>query len=85
MPVDANTSRIFGRLFGEEGPGVRTPTSAWDGRMEPFVPRREPRRFLWATMDLAAAHCRARAPECGGCPLRAECVTGRVVVASGPA
>lgn len=77
MPVDANTSRIFGRLFDEEGPPVRTPGQAWDERMEPFVPKREPKRFLWATMDLSAAFCRPREPRCGECPVRRECGVGR--------
>jgi A/G-specific adenine glycosylase len=77
MPVDVNTSRIFGRLFGSEGPGVRTPTSVWDRRMDAFVPKRDPKRFLWATMDLAAAHCTARAPRCQTCPLAEDCATGR--------
>ena len=77
MPVDANTSRLFGRLFAVEGPPVRTPGAEWDARIEPFVPKRRPRRFLWAVMDLCAAHCGARAPDCAGCPLRADCRTGR--------
>ena len=77
MPVDANTSRIFGRLFGEGGPGVRTPGDEWDERMDPFVPKRNPKRFLWATMDLAATTCVPRTPRCPTCPLRAECRTGR--------
>lgn len=77
MPVDANTARVFGRLYGEEGPGPREPGAAWDARLLLFVPKREPRRFLWAVMDLAAAVCVAREPRCGECPLKSECVTGR--------
>jgi A/G-specific adenine glycosylase len=73
MPVDANTARIFARLFAEEPPDRRVPGEAWDARLLAFVPRRVPRRFLWATMDLAAAHCRAGRPLCEGCPLRDEC------------
>lgn len=76
MPVDANTARIFGRLFGDAGPGVREPGAGWDARLSPFVPRRDPRRFLWATMDLAARTCTIRNPRCAACPLRAECRTG---------
>lgn len=77
MPVDANTTRLFGRLHGEEGPAVRTPSPEWDERLAEYVPRRRPERFLWAVMDLAAEHCRARAPRCLACPLRAECRTGQ--------
>lgn len=76
MPVDANTSRLFGRLFGIEGPGVRKPGRDWDERLDPFVPQRAPRRFLWAVMDLCAAHCKARTPDCAACPLLADCATG---------
>jgi A/G-specific adenine glycosylase len=84
MPVDANTSRLFGRLLGVEGPGVRTPGKDWDARLDPFVPKRTPRRFLWAVMDLCAAHCKARTPDCGGCPLRADCATGAGAAGSQP-
>jgi A/G-specific adenine glycosylase len=77
MPVDANTSRVFGRLYGEEGPGPREPGAAWDARFDAFVPRRDPKRFLWAIMDLAATTCVPREPRCPSCPLRSECVTGR--------
>ena len=77
MPIDANTSRIFGRLFGGEAPPLRVPGPQWDEALLPFVPPRAPRRFLWATMDLSAAHCLPRNPRCPGCPLRPECVTGR--------
>ena len=77
MPVDANTARVFGRLYGEDGPGPREPGASWDARLLRFVPQREPRRFLWAVMDLAATVCVAREPRCEECPLKAECVTGR--------
>jgi A/G-specific adenine glycosylase len=80
MPVDSNTTRMFGRLFGIDGPGVRTPSAEWDARMAAFVPARHPRRFLWATMDFAAAVCTARDPRCPSCPLRPQCVTGRARV-----
>jgi A/G-specific adenine glycosylase len=73
MPVDANTARIFGRVHGEEGPGPRQPGRAWDARFDAVVPRREPRRFFWAVMDLAASTCTPRDPGCPTCPLRADC------------
>ena len=76
MPVDANTARIFGRLHGVEPPSVRQPDASWDARLLAFVPPREPRRFLWATMDLAASTCTPREPRCASCPLVSDCVTG---------
>lgn len=79
MPTDANTGRIFGRLYGEAGPGPRKPGAAWDERMLRFVPRTAPRRFLWAVMDLAATTCVPKNPRCGECPLRGECATGKVI------
>ena len=78
MPVDANTARIFGRLHGIDPPSVRQPDAAWDARLSAFVPRRDPRRFLWATMDLAASTCTAREPRCASCPLVGDCATGAV-------
>jgi A/G-specific adenine glycosylase len=85
MPVDANTIRVFGRLYGEEGPGPREPGAAWDARFDAFVPRREPRRFLWAVMDLSALICLPREPRCSECPLHRECVTGKWRAARVPA
>lgn len=78
MPVDANTIRVFGRLYGEAGPGPRKPGAAWDERFDALVPRRDPKRFLWAVMDLAAAICVARKPRCVECPLRGECATATI-------
>ena len=34
---------------------------------------RQPGLYNQAIMDLAAAHCRARAPECGSCPVETWC------------
>jgi len=80
MPIDANTSRIFGRVFGLEAVHVRVPGPEWDARLASLMPRRSPRRFLWATMDLAAAHCRPRKPQCPSCPIRLECELGRKAI-----
>lgn len=82
MPVDANSSRLFGRLHGTPGPPVRTPGARWDALLAPYVPRRAPERFLWATMDLAAAHCVATRPRCSGCPLRRDCATWRLTTSA---
>lgn len=84
MPCDANTRRIFGRLYGEEGPGLRQPSAGWEERFDAMVPRREPRRFLWAVMDLAAAACTPRSPRCGACPLRGECRSAESLSALDP-
>ena len=75
MPIDANTTRIFARLFAAEGPDLRRPGAAWDERLLPFVPTRQPKRFLWATMDLGAACCVARRPRCEVCPLKRDCLS----------
>ncbi len=75
MPVDANTTRVFGRLYGEPGPGHRVPGPTWDARFDAFVPARQPRRFVWAVMDLSATTCTPREPRCPSCPLRRDCAT----------
>lgn len=70
--VDTNVKRVIARLT--TGGDVR---SAY----EAIMPIDRPGDFAQALMDLGATICRPRDPDCGRCPLRADCLafkTGRV-------
>lgn len=72
-PVDGNVARVLERIYG--------PRQFPDLRRDPHVNRTAARlvklagdrRLTWAILDLAAAICRARKPECARCPLAAVC------------
>ncbi len=72
--MDTNTERIVRRVSGES-----PKQSKWQLRLSlrelagvagPGV------QWNQALLDLGALVCKARAPKCGDCPVRAHCVTG---------
>lgn len=82
--VDVNMARLIERLYG--------PRTLVDIRYDPHInkiacrlvriaPRA--RDFNWAVVDIAAAHCTARAPACESCPLLSFCSFGKARVATG--
>ena len=73
--MDTNTHRIARRVLGED---AKLPT--WRLRLslhELAGPEGADVRWNQALLDLGASVCRARAPRCGDCPVRAQCATGR--------
>jgi A/G-specific adenine glycosylase len=70
--LDGNVKRVLARCFGTE-------ENLW-GLAERLLPGRDIRVYTQALMDLGATVC-TRSPECGACPVRADCVarrTGRI-------
>lgn len=83
--LDVNMARVIERA-------VR-PRRLADIRNDPWlqdacrwlVRRGDAASVNWATLDLAAAYCKARAPRCGKCPVAQACVQGRAAHAdAGP-
>ena len=73
--MDTNTQRIARRVLGEN---AKQPT--WRLRLslhELAGPAGADTHWNQALLDLGASVCRARAPRCGDCPVRAKCATGR--------
>ena len=72
--MDTNTERIARRVLGESlsCPKWRLRLSLRElaGTIGPDV------EWNQALLDLGALVCKARAPKCGGCPVRSHCVTG---------
>jgi len=72
--VDGNVLRVFARLFGLESPLGSGALQRETWRLaEELVPPDRPGDWNQALMELGATVCSAREPECGACPLAADC------------
>jgi len=73
--VDTNVARFLHRYFGLKSRPSQNP--ARDKHLQrladSLVPVGASRSFNLAVLDLCAAHCKAKQPECVGCPVRAGC------------
>jgi A/G-specific adenine glycosylase len=73
--LDTNVRRVFGRLVsGREHPGS-APSAAEYRLAESLLPEDDATAARWsvAVMELGALVCTAANPECGSCPVRADC------------
>jgi A/G-specific adenine glycosylase len=74
--VDTNVRRVLGRVF--LGPRrlarLRGDRAMWD-LAEALLPDRRAYDYNQALMDFGATWCTARAPRCGGCPMKAFCAS----------
>ncbi|HZE12682.1 MAG TPA: A/G-specific adenine glycosylase, partial [Chthoniobacterales bacterium] len=73
--VEANIARVLSRLFDLQTPIDTTPgrEQLWSYAAQ-LLPRRNPRKYNSALMELGALVCGAR-PKCGVCPVRRFCRT----------
>jgi A/G-specific adenine glycosylase len=72
--LDTNVRRVYARFFD----GVADTSSSSPGRAETvaaldLVPVDDPSRYSVAVMELGALLCTARTPQCGACPVAADC------------
>lgn len=73
--VEANTTRVLCRLFGQTRDPKSPPVRNWLWESASSVlPGRRIGDFNQALMELGAVVCTLGRPNCAGCPLRAECV-----------
>jgi A/G-specific adenine glycosylase len=76
--VEANSQRVYCRLFGQEGDPTSTPVRRWLWQVaEEILPRRRVGDFNQAVMELGALICTPRSPQCERCPLRTVCAARR--------
>jgi A/G-specific adenine glycosylase len=68
--LDTNARRVIQRHDGR----ARRPREL-AARAAALIPKDRPAAFNQAMMELGATVCRARAPRCSECPLRASCAT----------
>jgi A/G-specific adenine glycosylase len=74
--VDANTVRLYGRLFGFQT-HAETRRKTWFRRLaEQLTPITAHRAYNYALLDLSRTIC-TRHPLCARCPLRSRCVSAQ--------
>ncbi len=77
-PVDTNVRRVVHRLcLGVEHP-LRATARELAARARELVPAGRAHDWSSALMDLGATICTARSPQCGRCPLRANCAAAPI-------
>jgi A/G-specific adenine glycosylase len=73
LVMDTNVERVLARLFGVETPIAESKALLRD-LLDRVTPDEGAGDFAQAMMDLGATICRPRAPNCGACPLNAQCI-----------
>ncbi|HUQ43763.1 MAG TPA: A/G-specific adenine glycosylase [Candidatus Limnocylindria bacterium] len=76
--LDVNIRRVLGRAFGLDAVPVARRQAAADGH----VPSTRAADWTHALMDIGAAFCRPRQPDCEACPLRPWCPAAGLVGAA---
>ena len=71
-PVDGNIARIVSRLKAIEAP-IAASRAAIGAAAAALTPHDRPGDFAQALMDIGAAICTPRNPDCPACPLRLSC------------
>jgi DNA (cytosine-5)-methyltransferase 1 len=73
--IDTNVARFLVRYFGLKYRPSNNP--ARDRRLQQIadalIPAKRSREFNLAILDVCAANCKARQPECASCPIRTGC------------
>lgn len=79
--VDGNVERVMARLFD-----IATPLPAAKPELKAkaasLTPQQRPGDYAQAVMDLGATICTVRAPACGTCPWRDDCLARRAGTAA---
>ncbi len=76
--LDGNVKRVLVRYFGIDGfSGEKKIANQLWQRAGELLPQRDLENYTQGLMDLGAGICTRRRPQCGLCPLSAECVARR--------
>jgi len=73
--VDGNVYRVLSRFFG-----IDTPINSTEGVKEfkilaqKLLDKKQPHIYNQAIMEFGALQCSPKSPDCGSCPLQANCV-----------
>ena len=73
LVMDTNVERVVARLNGVDAPIADSKPLLRD-LLDRITPEQGAGDFAQAMMDLGATICRPRAPNCGACPLNAQCI-----------
>lgn len=76
--LDGNVKRVLARHAGIEGwPGRSAVNRRLWAESESRTPKDHARDYTQAIMDLGAMVCTSASPDCGGCPVRTNCLARR--------
>jgi A/G-specific adenine glycosylase len=76
--VEANTKRLYCRLFGQAGDITSKPVTDWMWQVaEEILPKTRVGDFNQALMEVGALICTPTNPACGECPFRSKCLAYR--------
>lgn len=73
IPVDAVVGRVLRRVFGYPSLGPAYADRALWSVVQPLAIHGDARHLVAALLDVGAILCRPLRPQCGQCPLRANC------------
>jgi A/G-specific adenine glycosylase len=84
-PIDTNIARVVCRVFDlrPSHAEARKSTNVSFAVRELTMRARSPIAIYWAILDLAAAKCTARSPDCPSCPIRRDCAFASKVLGEG--
>jgi A/G-specific adenine glycosylase len=71
--IDTNVIRVLGRYWGLAVHPEARRNREFKELAAGCVPKRDPKRYTLALLDLGASICIPRRPRCGDCPLKACC------------
>lgn len=77
--VDTNVARFLFRFLGLDGSIPQNPARSKILRnyAKDFIPNGKSRNYNFALLDLCAAICKSRKPQCSVCPIQQYCDYGR--------
>lgn len=78
-PLDINTVRITGRLFGLEIKDTSRRDERFRKGLSLLIHPDEPRKSFYALIDIGSAICIKKRPLCKKCPLKKWCKFNRTV------
>lgn len=73
VPLDTNTVRITGRVFGFEIKDASRRDEKFKKELSLLINNDEPRKSFYALIDIGSAACIKKRPFCKKCPLKIWC------------
>ena len=74
--IDEGSGRVLRRVLGCENTAPAYSDAVLLHAAQTLLPKAKVCEFNLGVIDIGAAHCHTRTPDCGGCPLLKYCVFG---------
>lgn len=73
-PLDTNTVRITGRVFGLEINDYSRKNCKFSLKLSKLISKNEPAKSFYALIDIGSTVCIKKSPLCVNCPLKKWCI-----------